>query len=237
MQSSLVAVATITRALPGEETTLLDSLRRLASLGMPVALADGGSGAAFVDALESIPGGIVAARDARGLVPQVQASVDAAWRTGARVVLYTEPDKEAFFAAGLEDFIARAACDEPAGVCIAERSEDAFATFPPMQRYVEGVINRLCGEAFDRHGDYSYGPFLIHRDLVNAIAGMRRDLGWGWRHALFSTAHRLGRGMEHIVGDYECPLEQREEDERDRIHRMRQLSENIAGLIHGMQPR
>jgi hypothetical protein len=34
-----------------------------------------------------------------------------------------------------------------------------------------------------------------------------------------------------VTGDYPCPPDQRVEDDAERTHRLRQLGENILGLI------
>ena len=57
------------------------------------------------------------------------------------------------------------------------------------------------------------------------------NLGWGWRHAVFHAAHRGGLRVEHVIDDYPCPPDQRVEDDAERTHRLRQLSDNIRGLI------
>ena len=48
---------------------------------------------------------------------------------------------------------------------------------------------------------------------------------------MFRAASREGLSVLHAVGGYACPPGQRCEDEAERRHRMRQLSENILGLI------
>ena len=54
--------------------------------------------------------------------------------SGRPFVLYTEPDKEMFFAEHLRDFVDRAS-GRDGGVVLAARSESSFASFPPVQRY------------------------------------------------------------------------------------------------------
>lgn len=104
-------------------------------------------------------------------------------------------------------------------------------TFPPIQRYTEGVINHLCGELIGVSCDYSYGPFLLNSMLLPSVEAMEPTLGWGWRHFILRTAHRLGHRVVPVIGDYPCPDDQRTEDDEERAHRMRQLSENVLGLI------
>lgn len=57
------------------------------------------------------------------------------------------------------------------------------------------------------------------------------EIGWGWRPFLFALAHRLGYRVEFIVGDWLCPLEQREDNPAEQMLRMRQLSQSILGLL------
>ncbi len=232
MRNTEVAVATITWARTAAEEALLGtSLEALAELGLPVAVANRGGSAAFHSRLRSLPGIQVCTPTERGLVPQVQASMATAATFGRRFVLYTEPDKHFFFRERLRGFLEASPDDDGLGVTIAGRSVDSFSTFPPTQRFTEAVINRLCGDMVGMAGDYSYGPFLVNAALLTTISAVKQQIGWGWRHALFVAAARGGFRVVHITGDYPCPPDQRIEDAAERTHRMRQLSENIRGLL------
>jgi hypothetical protein len=232
MQRDLVSVATIAWArTEAEEALLRRSLKRLSETGLPTSIADAGTNPGFTEFLHSCPGFVVTSGRERGLVAQVTASLNAASHFDTPFVLYTEPDKEAFFAGPLADFIARADAEADVGVVLAARSAAAFSTFPRMQRYTEGVINHLCGELIGCAGEYSYGPFLVNRLLLPALAQLPADTGWGWRPFLFLAARRRGFRVAHITGEYACPPDQREEDDAERAHRLRQLRENIAGLL------
>ena len=103
--------------------------------------------------------------------------------------------------------------------------------FESMQRYCEGVINELVARLTRVSGDYSYGPFLIARSLLPRLETIEPRVGWGWRHHAFLSAHRQGRRIVHLTGDYPCPPDQRHEDDAERMHRLAQLSQNILGLI------
>jgi hypothetical protein len=232
MDRNQVAVATITWARsPVEEAQLRRSLQVLAAWGLPVAVADRGVNPGFVDFLEGLEGVSVTVPAAAGLVAQVQASFGVAAAFDRDFILYTEPDKEFFFAHGISSFLRCVTQAASVGVVLASRSPESFASFPPMQRYTEGVINHLCSERFGVAGDYSYGPLVISRALLPHVAALRHDLGWGWRPSVCLAAHRAGLQIVHVVGDYPCPLDQRCEDEPERLHRLRQLSQNVMGLL------
>ena len=225
-----LAIFTVTWARdPAEEVLIGRALTALVRLGLPVFAADRTDRTAFTATLRQL-GITLVDPPAPGLVPQVQAAAAAAATAGTRFLLYTEPDKEAFFADGLDRLLARAAPTDADGVVLAARSPSAFATFPPLQRYVETVVNTLCGQMTGVAGDYSYGPFLLHRALLPHIAQLPPDLGWGWRPSTFVAAHRLGLRVAHVEDELACPPDQRGEDEGERIHRLRQLSQNVRGL-------
>lgn len=231
MDLGQVSVATVTWARSAHEEILLcRALRVLARAGLPVAVADRGNSAPFAECVRGLPDFHVAVTPVTTLVAQVQDSFRVAAALGTRFILYVEPDKEAFFAHGMVDFLRRAPDDEDVGVVVAARSKTSFDTFPPMQRYTENVINHLCAEVLGLGGDYSYGPFVIRRCLVEHVCGLNHQLGWGWRHSTFRAASRQARRIVHVVGDYGCPQGQQEEDDGERMHRMRQLSEAIHGL-------
>jgi hypothetical protein len=52
---------------------------------------------------------------------------------------------------------------------------------------------------------------------------------------VFRAAHAHPLPIVHLAGDYECPLDQRTEDDAERLHRLRQLSQNIDGLTAPQQ--
>jgi hypothetical protein len=215
---------------PAEEELLRRSLTILAATGLPIAVADRGTSVSFLEFLHGLPG-IHVTTSEQGLVDQVRASMALASRLNGRRILYTEPDKESFFRDGLAGYLARALRLPDYRLVLAARSNDSFSTYPPMQRYTEGVINHLCGQMLGREGDYSYGPFLIDPAVLPHLADLESTVGWGWRPALFVAAARVGIPVEQVTGDYPCPVGQRIEDASELAHRMRQLAQNISGLL------
>jgi len=233
----MVAVATITWARsPDEEVTLRRSLQRLSEIGLPIAVADRGNSAPLTDFIGGLPGFDVTVPGERGLAAQVKASVTLATSRGTPFILYTEPDKEFFFGTALSGFIRQAPSDPHTGVVLASRDDQSLRTFPPMQRYTEGVVNHLCGEMLGCSGDYCYGPFLMNRAMACVIADLPANLGWGWRPFVFRAAKSRGLRVTHITSHFPCPPEGLDEDDNERKHRMRQLSENVLGLIASTDP-
>jgi hypothetical protein len=168
---------------------------------------------------------------AKGLWPQAKSSLSMANSNGAKYIFYTEPDKEEFFSNHLLKML-KQPIDERTGVILASRSNRGFSTFPAFQRMIEATINKCCKEIAGKDFDYCYGPFLFNSQLVPYINSLNDDLGWGWRHYLFAIAHRLGFNIENHGGDFNCPLDQYEDNDAERIYRMKQLTQNINGLIH-----
>ena len=131
----------------------------------------------------------------------------------------------------MSDLVQHASGHPDVGVIVASRSERSFETFPPIQLHAERLINHLCGELIGTHGNYSYGPFLMNRALVPMISVLGQEVGWGWRPFIFLTAHLRGKRVLRVVDDYSCPLDQIDEGKVERAHPLRQLSQNILGLI------
>jgi hypothetical protein len=200
-------------------------------MGIPVVVADRGDDSVFLQRLVTMDGLAVSVAPAPGLVIQAQDALARAGAFGTRFILYTESDKLFFFESGLREFLARAPADDDIGVVLAARSPASFATFPRLQRYTEGVFNDLAAEQFGAHGDYCYGPFLMHRTLLPTVVRLPHDLDWGWRPATFAAVRRHGTRLVHLEGHYPCPPDQREEGKVDQAHRIRQLSQNLLGLL------
>ena len=234
-----IAVATITRVRnPTEADLLLSALQALARHELPVAVADGGSGAGFLERLRAIPG-VTTARPQVGrigLVAQVQSALAAAGESNPGYIFYTEPDKLWFFENRLTDFLAQLARHPGAGILVPARDSPSFATFPDGQRFTESLLNQLCSRVFEQEGDYLYGPLLVHADLAPYVQKVPFDLGWGWRIYLLAIAMRLELGVRCWLADLPCPIEQRGEDDASaRTYRIEQLAQGTAGLAAGLK--
>jgi hypothetical protein len=228
-----VAVATMTWARDeAEERLLRESLPALSEFGAPVFVTDGGSSGPFLDFLRALPRFHVFGAGVPGVWPQARTSIGAAAEaTGARFILYTEPDKRDFFRGGLREFVAEAPGDEGVGVVLASRSAESFATFPEFQRHTETAINRCCAEVLGVEADFTYGPFLLNGALVPHLGAAADAIGWGWRPYAFAAARALGYRVRHVERHLPCPPEQREDGRAERLYRIRQLGQNIQGLL------
>ena len=230
METKDVCVATISLARnEKEEKALRDSLEQLAVLNTPVYITDGGSTKSFLRFLQSIPQFTLF--EAKGLWPQAKMSITEAKKTGANFIFYTEPDKKEFLSKYAKRMLEEIIADERTGVVIASRSANGFATFPLFQQMTETTINNCCKEVIGKEIDYCYGPFFFNSKLIPFLEKLNNDIGWGWRPFLFAAAHRLGWKIESHEGDFNCPLEQRENEANERIYRMKQLTQNISGII------
>ncbi len=232
MNNNDLSIATITLARDEKEADLLrTSLRQLAALQLPVHITDGGSEPAFLDYVRVVPQFILSDKEARGVWAQAKTSVLAAYETGSKFILYTEPDKLDFFKEYLPAMIETAQVEEKTGIILASRTLDGFATFPAFQRKTETTINQCCAEVIGKEVDYTYGPFLLNRELVPYLEHIKEEIGWGWRPFLFTLAHLSGYQVQTFEGPFSCPKDQRQDDEKERLYRMRQLVENIQGIL------
>lgn len=235
-----LATATITRARrPAEAALLRDSLEQLSDHGIPVCVADGGSGEAFLDRLRALPHLMVTAvepGDGPRLLGQVQAALAAAGSLEPEFVLYTEPDKGWFFAHRLRAFLEALQRHPEAGVLVAARDGASFATFPAGQQLTERLTNALCAEVLGQAGDFLYGPLLLRASLLPHLGRVREDVGWGWRLLALVLARRLALPVVCHTADLPCPEGQRGEDDlRSRTYRMEQMAQNVRGLVLGLR--
>jgi hypothetical protein len=236
MELSRITFATMTLARTESEASLLrESLSVLAAFGRPVAIADGGSSAGFVNFLRNLENVVLVDPEGPGLVAQVQASLRCARATGSDFLVYTEPDKRDFFERHLGSFIHGADREDRLGVRIASRDAASFATFPQTQQTTEGTINRLFSREIGLAADFCYGPLILKPALVDHMSGLDPALGWGWRFAVMGLARREGFEIGLFEADLPCPPDQRADDLQERVHRMRQLSQNLQGTVHALQ--
>ena len=232
MDKKTLSIATITWARDeAEEMLLRESLQQLAALEIPVFITDGGSRQEFLDFLQGYPHFNVFKADAKGLWAQAKSSLEQAHNSGSAFILYTEPDKYNFFKKLLTRMLDEVAVEESTGIIMAARSASGFSTFPAFQRMTETTINNCCAEVVGTTMDYTYGPFLLNSKLVPLMKQAKEDVGWGWRPYAFIIASRMSYKVEAYVDDFSCPPEQRVDHPSERIYRMRQLNQNIDGIL------
>jgi hypothetical protein len=232
MDKKDLSIATITWARDsGEEALLRLSLAQLALVDIPVFITDGGSQNSFLEFLESFPHFTILRPKTKGLWAQARNSLTEARHSNTPFIFYTEPDKFDFFSKHLPGIIDKIRPTEQCGIWMASRSDKGFASFPSFQQMTETTINKCCAEVIGRVIDYNYGPFLLNRDLVQHLDHLPEDIGWGWRPYAFNMARRLGYTIECSVEDFFCPTDQREDNQEERKYRMRQLNQNIQGLL------
>lgn len=232
MNRNDVCIATLTWARNEKEEVLLrDCLQQLASINIPVFITDGGSGISFLNFLRSIPHFHIVPSNDSGVWAQVRNSLLAANNTNRPFIFYTEPDKKDFFNNGLAKMLDKFQPHKMSGIMIASRSAESFRSFPAFQQMIETTINNCCAEVIGKAVDYSYGPFLMRSQLLPYLGAAQEDIGWGWRPYIFTIAHRLGYNTETFTDHFFCPPEQQEDTADERLYRIKQLSQNMQGLL------
>lgn len=232
MNTNDIAIATITWARDKQEEELLEqSLRHLAELKLPVFICDGGSSENFINFLKSIPHFSLVSPASKGVWSQAKASLFAAFDAGSKFIFYTEPDKQHFFEKGMATMLAQVNVDEQTGVIKASRTVNAFATFPRFQQMTETTINNCISEIIGTNADYTYGPFILNSKLLPYLAALKDDIGWGWRPYATCICKALGLRVENVAGEFYCPPNQRQDTAEERIYRIKQLNQNIQGIV------
>lgn len=231
MDRNKLVIATISWARNREEEILLQqSLTQLSTLGIPMFVTDAGSDEQYVAAIKNLPNCTLLPA-IKGLWPQTYNSLKKAFEAGSEYIFYAEPDKLDFFTHSLPSMLEAIKTDEKTGVYIAARSTKGFSTFPAFQQMTETTINNCCAEILGEKIDYIYGPFLMNRNIIPHLDNLDKNIGWGWRPFAFAVAKKLGYRIEAYEGDFYCPVDQREETAKDRIYRMKQMTQNIEALI------
>ncbi len=229
--TSKIVVATISWARDEEELQLLQrSTSVLQQVSIPVFITDGGSDVRLIEHLGTLANFNICVTSGKGLWAQVKSSLIAAAKTDADFILYTEPDKLAFFTQ-LPSLISALPLSPESGISLFSRSASSFNSFPAFQRMSETAINDCCAELIGKAHDYTYGPFFLNRKLVDHLLGLPADIGWGWRPFAFNIAARLGLTIDAIEGNFYYPPDQIADDKAERIYRMKQLKENVNGLV------
>lgn len=232
MDKIKLAVATITWARDAKEETLIrKSLLELSKLDIPAFITDGGSNADFLAYVRTFPKFTLLESKTNGVWPQIETSLKAAHNAGSDFIIYTESDKLDFISNGLPEMMDRISVDQQSGVVIAVRSLPGFHSYPSFQQMTETTINNCCTEVTGVDTDYTYGPFVMNSKIVPYLQELKEHIGWGWRPYVFVIASRLKYKVEAFVGEYFCPVDQRDDDAAERVYRMKQLYENIEAIV------
>lgn len=231
MDRRRLVIATITLARNNQEEQLLkESVAILAAFDLPVYVTDGGSGKSFLQFMEKFSN-IHLLPPLKGVWMQAKQSISAAANTGKEFIFYTEPDKQEFFKHSLSSMLNDLEVDDKTGVILASRSAEAFNSFPLFQQMTEQTINNCCREIIGFETDYVYGPFLLNSKLIQHLNDLPKDIDWGWRPYAFNIANRLNYDLQSFTGDFYCPVDQRQDDAKERLYRIRQLQQNMQGLL------
>lgn len=231
MKRDDLAIATMSLVRDSNEEELMrKSLFHLSQLNIQIFITDGGSNESFLDYIRRLPNTQLL-EPAKGLWPQTCNSLMKAYEHNSKFIFYTEPDKSEFFLHSLAGMIDQIQAKEKTGIVLAARSKSGFQSFPEFQQMTETTINNCCKELIGLETDYVYGPFLINRELIPKLKSLDSSIGWGWRPYAFNFAKRLGFKIEAFTGDFLCPEGQREDSQKERIYRMKQMNQNIEGLI------
>lgn len=231
MNLQQLVIATMSWARDKDEEELLRlALNQLSSTGIRVFITDGGSPEAFVNEISRLHQFTVMPSAQKGLWPQVRNSLKHAYASGAPFVFYTEPDKLDFFKT-LPQLLNSVEVNEETGAVLATRSADGMASFPAFQQMTETTINNCCAEVIKQGVDYTYGPFLLNKNVIPHLEALPMDTGWGWRPYAFNITARLGLHIRAKEGNYFCPASQQQDNAMERVYRMKQLAESIQGLV------
>lgn len=231
MNTQKLCIATISWARDeSEEELLRQSLTELSSLGYKVFVADGGSGKDFINFIRSLNHLSVLQPTQKGLWAQAKTSLLHALQSGASYVLYTEPDKLDFFKQ-LPTMLNDVEVNEHTGIVLASRSNESMQSFPTFQQMTEAAINNCCAEVIGKTADYTYGPFIMNSNIITHLRELPDDIGWGWRPYAFNIAHRLHLNIQAYTQHFYCPTNQRHDDSSERLYRVKQLAQNIEGLV------
>jgi hypothetical protein len=232
LQTPKLSIATITWARNEDEVSLLQSsLTQLSEFNVPIFVTDAGSTMNFTEFLLDCKNINLHPEPVKGVWPQTNVSLTAAYRSGSEFVLYTEPDKLQFFSTHLQSLINRIEVKNKTGVVLYSRTTNAFNSFPAFQQMTETAINNCCAELLGNNTDYTYGLFILRREIIPVLSQLPENIGWGWRPFAFNLCKRLRYDVECMEGDFFCPHEQTEDHPQERVYRMKQLKENIEGLV------
>jgi len=227
-----IAVATITLArTKAEAALLLQSIKVLSQLELPIFIADRTENRRFKRKLRSIHRTTVF--DSTDLVSQAR---DAIYRaaSAADVVVYTEPDKIQFFKRTLPRLLSSF---ENGTILIPSRSRKSFRTYSRMQQRIEKAINDLCSIFLGARGDYLYGPLIFEGSLAKKLASIPTHFGWGWRLKFLKNGLDERKQLSFLHADLPCPPGQSKDTPEEWLHRMKQYCQNMSALLSDRTPR
>ena len=242
MKSKGFIFSTVTLARsPAEEEHILNSIRVISTFQIPIIILDGGSREEFLNKLKSIPNVFCMVKKKEGYFGQIKECLLQASKRGYPFIIYTESNKLDFFKQSLKEFINQSQkiihSDPKTGVILASRDKNSLATFPPLQRMTEIMMNQLLSYFLqdDNQIDYTYGPRIINREVLPYLFNVKEDLGWGWISFILLVSKKLGKPIRSILVETPCPKEERIENASEEIIRLKKFQDNIFAIREGLK--
>lgn len=210
----------------------LESARKATELGYQMVVVDGGSSAAFQEALRATGVTVEEERERGMSAGRRQAFKAVAAIPGVDVIAWVEPEKVSIVEAGLDD-PAKAVLAGEADIVVPRRDAEAFATYPDYQAEYEQESNKAWNGILRRHGlltedqpdiDAWIGPRIFpntsemlelftrrYRFKGETMRGLKQDSPELWMNALFAPlvgALAAGKTVGVVDVPYRHPAQQ-----------------------------
>ncbi|MFA4880265.1 MAG: hypothetical protein WC650_01390 [Candidatus Doudnabacteria bacterium] len=233
MRKKPIAITTISlNRTPEEGETVLETVKILNSLGIPIIIADGGSPIKQKKIMKSFSN--VTFLEAEGLTNEIKTT----FRRGAAMadsLFYLHLDKLDFVRKYVPKLIQYYLARKDKKMIVAARTKKSFQTYPPYQRKVEEYLNYVLGDYCGSRSDYYYGPKIFSSMLVPYLKALKGDVGWGIEAYFYVLNHRLSLPMEFYPVEITAPAEVLADELEFKQYRLKGLLQQVEGFLQGQK--
>jgi hypothetical protein len=226
-----IAIATVSWIRTKEEAkVVLETIKYLSQLDIPVIIADGGSPEQYKQKIRTFPN--VTLLETKGLDSQLLISHQEAAKV-ADYIFYLHTDKLDFARDVALKLIKKYRELPEKGMFIPSRTAESRETYLPYQKITEEFLNYFIGEYIGIPKDYFAGPAIYPATLVKYLKQIKGEIGWGIEAYFYVLAKRLNMPFEFYPCYFTAPVDVIDEDEV-RLYRLKIVNWQIEGFAQAV---
>jgi len=226
-----IAITTLSLIRTKKEAGIvLETIKALCGLNVPVVLVDGGSDERYLREIEDLSN--IHLYHEKSLENQLRRSLV----EGSKIAdscFYTHTDKLDFAKKYVKKIIEEYMRFEPDTMFVASRTNESFATYPEYQRKTEEYLNYFHSDYLGVSEDYYYGPKIFSSKLVKYLDLLDSDFGWGFEALFYILNHRLGFPLKFYKVECKSPEDVGSEEDV-KSYRLKTVKWHIESFLRGV---
>ena len=232
MKKSPIVITTISLIrTKEEEKVVIEAVKALSKLGVPIIISDGGSTNRQKEAIRKLPN--ITLYEVKGHTNQLVNS----FQKGAEIadaLFYLHTDKLDFVQKHASNAIKYYLNCPKNTMLVIARDKPSLKAYPKYQQETEKFLNFMISDYIGIKADYYYGPKIIPSKLVSYLSQLNKDIKWGIEAFFYTIHYRLSLPLDFYKVDIKPPKEILDSFAFQK-YRLNLIKWQIDGLIQGQK--